>query len=345
MFMKRLTLVLWFAVLAVAFAAPLTAAPRGGHRGSGAVHRGHGGGHRGHGRRVIVVRPGFWGFGYGYGPYWSDPYWYGYGYGPYRGYYGRYGYGYRTSSWAVVDTDVSPESARVYLDGQYIGTADDFDGFPDYLYLRRGRYRLEFRLEGFQSRTIDIDARPGVKVDVGEKLPRISGAPRYGSYDTPELRGGVRRFWGKRSNLSVEVTGEDEDEVYADDRRGSREPRRERYDDEGYAEDGDREDRDTDVRRDDDVDREELPREEWRGRDAGQQGDGRIILEIRPDDAAVYLDDRFIGRASELDSDSGVSVAPGRHTLVVSRPGYRERRIELELSRGETENVEITLER
>jgi PEGA domain len=347
MFMKRLTLTLWLAVLAVTLAAPLTAAPRGGHRGSGAVHRGHGGGHRG-GRRVIVVRPSYWGFGYGYGPYWSDPYWYGYGYGygPYRrGFYGRYGYGYGASNWAAVDTDVSPESARVYLDGQYIGTADDFDGFPDYLYLRRGSYRLEFRLEGFQTRTIDVDARPGVKVDIGEKLPRISGAPSYGSYDTPEPRGGVRRFWGKRRNVSVEVTDEDEDERSADGRRGYREPRSERYDDEDSAEDADRGDRDAELSRDADVDREETPREEWRGRAADQQSKARIVLEIRPDDAAVYLDDRFIGRASELDSDGGISVAPGRHTLVVSRPGFRERRIEIDVSRGETENVEITLER
>jgi hypothetical protein len=340
MFMKRLTLATWFAVLAVAIAAPLTAAPRGGHRGSGGIHRGHGGGHRGHGgghrghRRVIVVRPSYWGFGYGYGPYWSDPYWYGYGYGP----YGRYGYGYRPSNWAVVDTDVSPESARVYLDGQYIGTADDFDGFPDYLYLRRGRYRLEFRLEGFQTRTIDVDARPGVKVDVGEKLPRISGAPRYGSYETPEPRGGVRRFWGKRRDVSVEITGEDE--MYADDRRGYRERPRERFDDdEEYSRERDRDDRETEI------EREDLTRDEWRGREGTEQGDTRIMLEIRPDDASVYLDDRFIGRASELDSDGGLAVAPGRHTLVVSRPGYRERRIELNVSRGETENVEITLER
>lgn len=332
--MKRLTLVLGFAILA-AVAAPLTAAPRGGHHGSG--------GHRGSGRRVIIVRPSFgFGFGYGYGPYWSDPYWYGYGYGPYYrgGYYGRYGYG-RASNWAVVDTDVSPESARVYLDGQYIGTADDFDGFPDYLYLRRGHYRVEFRLEGYQPRTIDVDARPGVKIDIDEKLPRISGAPRYGSYDTPEPRGGVRRFWGKRSNVSVEMT--DEDDVYADGRPGYREPRRERYDDDEYSEERNRDDRESEV------DREDLRRDEWRRGGAAEpgdtRGDTRILLEIRPDDASIYLDDRFIGKASDLDSDSGLAVAPGRHTLVVSRPGYRERRIEVNVSRGETENVEITLER
>ncbi|HEY6064638.1 MAG TPA: PEGA domain-containing protein [Thermoanaerobaculia bacterium] len=342
--MKRLTLVLTFAVLA-AVAAPLAAAPRGGGGGRSGGGR-SGGGHHGSGR-VIVVRPGF-GFGFGYGWYspWYDPYYYGYGYGYgpyYRGYpygYRGYGYGYgsRGASWAVVDTDVSPEAARVYLDGQYIGTADDFDGYPDYLYLRQGRYRLEFRLEGFQTRTIDVDARPGVKVDIDDKLPRISGAPRYGSYDAPEPRGGVRRFWGKRNNVSVDMTQGDDDS-YADGRRGYREPRRDRDDDE-YTEERDRHDRDSEMDR-----REESRRDEWRRGDADERKDTRIVLEIRPDDASVSLDGKFIGKASELDSDGGLAVAPGRHTLVVSKQGYRERRIEVNVSRGETENVEVSLEK
>ncbi len=169
--MKRLTLSLAFAALSLAaVAAPLSAAPRGGHRGGGGFHR----------RPAVIIRPSWgWGWGWGFGG-WYDPYWYGYG--PYYRPYSRYGYGYgygRPGNWAVVDTDVSPESARVYLDGQYIGTADDFDGYPDYLYLRRGHYRLEFRLDGFETRTIDVDARPGVKIDVDDKLARVPGAPRY----------------------------------------------------------------------------------------------------------------------------------------------------------------------
>ena len=327
--MKRLTIVLGFAAL-VLIAAPATAAPRGGHTG----------GHRGSGRHVIVVRPG-WGWGFG----WYDPFWYGYpygygygyGYGPYsRGYYGRYGYGV-PRSWAVVDTDVSPESARVYLDGEYIGTADDFDGYPDYLYLKRGRYRLEFRLEGYQTRTVEVDARPGVKIDVDDRLARVAGAPRYGSYDTPEPRGGVRRFWGKRSNVSVEVT--DEDEIIGDGRHYGERPYREDAEEESTV-DRDRDRRETDVERD-----HTESRDEWRahGQDA-EAGETRLVLDVRPSDASIYLDDRFIGAASELGPGSGVAVTPGRHTIVVSRPGYRERRVEVDVRGGEAENVQISLE-
>ncbi|HEU5250106.1 MAG TPA: PEGA domain-containing protein [Thermoanaerobaculia bacterium] len=323
--MKRLTLSLAFAALAlVVVADPLSAAPRGRHRGGG----------RSHGRATVIIRPSWgWGWGWGFGG-WYDPYWYGYG--PYYRPYDRYGYG-RPGNWAVVDTDVSPESARVYLDGQYIGTADDFDGYPDYLYLRRGQYRLEFRLDGFETRAIDVDARPGVKIDVDDKLARVPGAPRYGDYDTPEPRGGVRRFWGKRRDASVEVT---EDEMSGDDRPYYRERPPDREDsEEEYSGDRDRD------RRDMDVDRGRPSGDEWRGRGEAEQSDTRIVLEIQPADASVYLDDRFIGAASELGSDGGVAVAPGHHTLIVSRPGYRDRRVEVDVSPGETENVRITLER
>jgi hypothetical protein len=321
--MKKLILIV---ALAIAASAPLAARPR--VRAGAAVTVAH---RRPHVYFGFRYRPWYW--GWGYGPYWYDPYWYGYG-PSYRG-YGRYGYA-PSGSWAVVDTDISPESARVYLDGQYIGTADDFDGYPDYLYLRRGSYRLEFRLEGYQSREISVDARPGVKIDLDEKLPKIPGASRYGSYENPEPRGGVRRFWAKRRDVSVEVT--DDDEIYGGDRY--RERPRERYDENAEDRGPDRDeveaDRDREGRR---------PREEWRGRGAAEQGDTRLVLNVRPADATIYLDDRFVGTASELASDAGVAVAPGRHVLFVSRPGYRDRRLEVTVTRGEIEKVEITLER
>lgn len=326
--MKRLTLAVAFAALAAAPVVEIAeAAPRSGV--SSTTHR------RSHfGYRRFRSSFGWgWGWGWGYSPYWYGPY------GPYGPYGGYYGYGRAPSrNWGVVDTDVSPESARVYLDGQYVGTADDFDGYPDYLYLRSGRYRLEFRLEGFETRTIDVEARPGVKIDVGERLGKIPGAARYGSYDTPEPAGGVRRFWAKRRDVAEHVT--DEDEIYGGERRYRERPRDRDESDRRYAEEPD-----GDVEADRYRDRPE-PRgsDDWRGRSGVARGEATLRLDVSPSDAAVYVDDRFLGTAEDLESD-GISVSAGRHIVVVSRPGYRDKRVEVDLSRGETERVEINLEK
>jgi len=336
--MKRLTLALGLLALAVT-AAPLSAAHgrgsagfRGGHRGPAVFFR---------------HRPSFWGWGYWYDPFWYDPW-----YRPYPGYYGYggygsgYGYG-RSQDWAIVDTDVSPESAKAYLDGQYIGTADDFDGYPDYLYLRRGHYRLEFRLDGYQTRTIDVDARPGMKIDVDDKLAKIPGAPRYGSYEESTPPGGVRRFWAKRGNATEAWTGEDE--MYGNRAPRYRERPRDLDDSERYSDDRDR-DRDGDRDREEAIERErENDRpppggREWRDRREVEHGDTWVRLTVEPSDAAIYLDDRFVGTASELDAATGFAVSPGKHTLVVSRPGYRDRRVQLDVPRGKTERLDIRLE-
>ena len=383
--MKRLTLALGLLALIVA-AAPLSASPvrggggfRGGtasrsgtaSRGGTAFRGGNGfrggfrGGHRGPGV-FFRYRPSFWGWGYWYDPFWYDPwyraypgyygYGYGYGYGSgYDGYgagYGGYGAGYggngRSRDWAVIDTDVSPESARVYLDGQYIGTADDFDGYPDYLYLRGGHYRLEFRLDGFETRTIEVDAKPGVKIDVNDKLAKIPGAPRYGSYEESPPPGGVRRFWAKRGNATEAWSGEDERYSVAP---RYRERPRDLDDSERYSDDRDRDrDRDGDRDREEAIERErESDRppadgRQWRGRREAGRSDTWVRLTVEPSDAAIYLDDRFVGTASELDAATGFAVSPGKHTLVVSRPGYRDRRVQLDVPRGKTERLDIRLE-
>ena len=290
------------------------------------------------------------GFGYWYGypyygyPYYGYPYGYGYGYGPRYGYgygYGPgYGYGYAPSSdWAVVDTDVSPESARVYIDGQLIGTADDFDGFPDYLYLRQGRYKIEFRLPGFETRAIDVDAHPGTQIDVGDSLAKIPGAAQYGSYDEPIPSGAVRRFYGKRGNVTGPIT--DDGESYGAGPGNYRVPPGDRNDPRYNEDRGDNPDYDVDVQSD-----RPAPREQWRERGNSpipSSGDTWIRLRVEPSDAAIYMDDRFIGTVSQL--ENGIAVLPGSHTFVVSRPGYRDKRFPVNVSKGETQRLDVRLEK
>ena len=321
----------------------------------GGFHRGFRGGAR-------------FGFGWGWGWGWGWPWGYWGLYAPYDyAPYGDYVYGYDAPArrWAAIDTDVSPDEARVYLDGRYIGTADDFDGYPDYLYLGPGHYRLEFRLEGFETKTVDVDARPGTKTDIKDKLHKIPGAKQYGSYDTPEVPGGIQRFFVKRRGESAapySPRDRDRDDVRPDDRYRDRDvaPRDDRYtpDDSGdsWAAPGNDRSPDANVRPDDGSHRDrpsaDRPRssEDWRGRPSrGGRGDAartRLMIHAAPPDAAVYVDDRFVGTAEEVGAlDRGVKVSAGNHTVTVSRPGYREKTVRVDVEEGGSRSVDFDLQR
>ncbi len=51
---------------------------------------------------------------------------------------------------------VEPETAKVYLDGRYIGRATDFDGKPNKLELTRGGHVLKFKAEGFENERVEV---------------------------------------------------------------------------------------------------------------------------------------------------------------------------------------------
>src|SRR5450759_5037115 len=152
----------------------------------GGFHGGgfHGGGFHGGGRFF-----GGWGW---YNPWWGWPY------GYYPSLY-RSGEEYRTR-WTAVKTDVEPDEAALYLDGKLIGSADDFDGFPDRLYLGRGHYRLEFRLPGYETYSTEIDAAPGRSFRIDQHLKKVPGAKQYGTYESTRPEGGIVRFFAKRGS-------------------------------------------------------------------------------------------------------------------------------------------------
>jgi hypothetical protein len=76
--------------------------------------------------------------------------------------------------YAMVDTDIHPEEASVYLDGRPIGIADDFDGYPGYLALKPGRHTLVFLREGYHSLSFALDLHAGEMVNLDRKLQRLS---------------------------------------------------------------------------------------------------------------------------------------------------------------------------
>lgn len=137
------------------------------------AHRSHGSRPPGHARswprstrhNVYLGWSPYWGASWGgyWGAYW-DPYWYG----PRLGYsvvYPRAGEVY-----GALDTDVSPERAEIWVDGRKVGRADDFDGFPSYLWLDKGTYDVVIYLPGYKTIARQYSIYPGLVIDVEDRM-------------------------------------------------------------------------------------------------------------------------------------------------------------------------------
>ncbi|MEO1087066.1 MAG: PEGA domain-containing protein, partial [Acidobacteriota bacterium] len=73
---------------------------------------------------------------------------------------------------------------------------------------------------------------------------------------------------------------------------------------------------------------------------------GRLVLDIWPADAAVYLNGNFLGQAAEVSQlSAGVLVEPGEHDLQVVHPDYPKRDLRVALGPGERQELAIVLEK
>ena len=78
-----------------------------------------------------------------------------------------------------------------------------------------------------------------------------------------------------------------------------------------------------------------------RGAERSYEGPtGRVRLEVRPDDASVYVDDEFRGSAREARI---MNLPAGRHLIELVRPGYPVERREVSVVSGESQDVLVEL--
>ena len=207
---------------------------------------------------------------------------------------------------AVVDTHVRPKRTRLVLDGRFVGTAKSFDGSPDYLYLRPGRYRLQARLGGYRTAEFEIDARPGCRFDIRHRMERVRGAPKEGSLPAATA-GPVQRVW--QPTAGGQPKGHPRQE--APPRGGP-----------------------------DLVLRPDLGR--LRAQEAEKAS--TLQLKVEPAQASVYLDGDFVATGAEIAAmQQPLSIQPGSHVLEVVAPGYHQVTTRFSLSPDESRTVEIVL--
>jgi hypothetical protein len=73
---------------------------------------------------------------------------------------------------------VRPGAARVYVDGYYVGTVEDFNGSGSGRFLEPGRHRIDIRAEGFETITFDVRIVPNETITYRNDLEKIENAPQ-----------------------------------------------------------------------------------------------------------------------------------------------------------------------
>jgi hypothetical protein len=283
------------------------------------------------------------GGGYYYDPYYS-PYWYGFWYRGYPGWYygpGAYYYPYRQgyddrNVLGALDLDVSPAKAEIYLDGHYVGVVDQYDGFPQYLWLEKGTYDVVLFKDGFRTISRQITIYPGLVIGVDDRMePGESVRPENLATKTHDRRDArIRDEDERREQGGRDGNGRDgRDGDWRDRVRDDRDHWRD------GDHDGDRARANDQADDDDDDDEENAPS----SRAADDRG--RVRLQVEPGDASVYLDGKFVGTGAELaELRSGLLLDPGSHKLSIVRPGYKSEETKFDVQAGKTTDLEIELD-
>jgi len=189
----------------------------------------------------------------------------------------------------AIDFNVRPDRAEVWIDGEFVGLVDEFDGLPDFLWLPEGTYDVAVYLPGFETLARQISLNPG-------EINRFRDRMERGESRHPDDLGPT-----------------------STERRDER------------------------IRRNREREAQAAMRERLRDRDYQI---GRLVIDVGPPDAVVYLDGEFLGVAEELAYlEDGVVVTPGEHAVEVARPGYRSEKHSVVVALGERVDLEFVLHR
>ncbi len=78
----------------------------------------------------------------------------------------------RRTDLAALDLEIRPRRTKVYLNGRFIGRSGQFDGRPDFLWLKEGIHQLAFYKEGYGTVVRDFPVQEGERIHVRIRLER-----------------------------------------------------------------------------------------------------------------------------------------------------------------------------
>lgn len=264
------------------------------------------------GRRVVVA-PRVLAGAYYADPYWLYDPWFGYGYqypfGPYP--YPPYRY-YRDDLGAAVRLEVKPNDAEVYVDGYYAGIVDDFDNAFQRLRLAPGEHEIALHLDGYRGVRQKVYLTPDNTFHLRYTMERLAAG------EPPEARPQPMNPQG------APQAGPQQPGMYPPPMRGP-------------------------------VGRRSPQGPPPQGPPPGQAGPplgaprgeastyGRLAIRVQPADAEILIDgepwrfpqgqDRFF-----------VDVAEGPHTVEIRKAGYRAYVTQVNVRRGESTPVNVSLQ-
>lgn len=221
-------------------------------------------------------------------------------------YPGPYGYRYAEAE-SNLRLVVTPREALVYVDGYLAGTVDEFDGVLQRLHVTPGEHEITFYLQGYRTIRQRLYLSPNVTRKISETMERLAAGEATGPPPEPSP---------------------EEPPLPPDPNREP--PRREPFPRGGQRP----------PRRPVPPDAPPVPpasAESTRG--------GSIVLRVQPAGADVTIDgERWDGPGSGNDR-LVVQVSEGRHRVEVRKDGYVPFSTEIDIKRGESLPVNVSLAR
>ena len=249
----------------------------------------------------------FGGYAGWYGGWYGYPYGYPYSYAQFPYPYGRYTRDYSSSA----RLQVEPRHAEVFIDGYFVGTVDDFDGWLQRLHVEPGEHELQIFLRGHRSYRQSVLFRPGATLKIEHVMQPLAAGEAEDPRPVPSGNRRVPARRGPQDDPRDYPPGQDHPPAPESPRQpGDPVPS---------------------SRRD--------PTEPARSTESQQYGS--LALRVQPLDAEVIVD----GESWQSPQAGSITLqlSDGPHRVEVRKPGYRPYSSEVRVRRGESTSLNVSL--